>query len=48
MRSSRKGVPALIKGISANSRINSREDSKIEFASPKVQMKGSRICMMLP
>ena len=28
--------------------ISRSEDSRMEFASPKVQMKGSRICMMLP
>jgi hypothetical protein len=48
IRTRKSGVPEERKGISAKSKIRSREMSKMELLSPNVQIKGSNICMGVP
>ena len=47
MRHRKKGVPGERPGMSAKSKRRSREDSRMELLSPKVQTKASTICMVV-
>ncbi|MPM82074.1 hypothetical protein SDC9_129132 [bioreactor metagenome] len=47
MRIKKNGVAVVMKGISANNRSNSADESMIESASPKVQINASRNCMVV-